>query len=181
MWNMDPGSNPTTYPIPINDPDYNMQVYQRSATALYSKLVLIDFSKVQTYKEFLTYEAHSQDGYRVLYAILSVCHPRLVERTEMIKPTFQSKPNLFTYMRHYNNWLEFERVSNRTYSPMEQLTTIMENMECDPDKRFIKALTHLCLKEQLHLDLQKSDPLLPFLPQLLLDQLLYYHECISAY
>ena len=105
---MDPGSNPTTYPISISDPDYNSQVDQRGATALYTKLVMIDFSKVQTYKEFINYEPHTQDGCCVLYAILSVCYPRLVERTEMIKPTFQSKPNLFTYMRHYNNWLEFE-------------------------------------------------------------------------
>ena len=48
LWHMDPGSNPTTYLIPIDDVDYNCQVYQRSATALYSKLALIDFSKVHT-------------------------------------------------------------------------------------------------------------------------------------
>ena len=172
-WNMDPGTNPPTYPIHTDDVDYNSQAYQRGATALYSKLSSIDFSKVRTYQEFLKYEAPSQDGYRVLYAILSVCHPKIVERAEMKKPTLIDKPNLFTYLRHYNNWLEYERVSARVYSPMEQLTNIMENLARDPSQRFDKALTTLRLKKQLHQNLLKSDSTIPFPPQLLLDQLPY--------
>ena len=56
---MEPGTNPTTYPISTDDLNYNSQAYQRSATALYSKLALIDFSKVRTYQEFVKYEAPS--------------------------------------------------------------------------------------------------------------------------
>ena len=59
IWNMEPGTNPTTYPISTDDLNYNSQAYQRSATALYSKLALIDFSKVRTYQEFVKYEAPS--------------------------------------------------------------------------------------------------------------------------
>ena len=93
----------------------------------------------------------------------------------MTKPTLIEKPNLFTYLRHYNNWLEYERVSARTYTPMEQLTTVMECMEKDPNGRFDKALANLRLKKQLHQNLLKNDTTgnLPFPPQLLLEQLPY--------
>ena len=51
---MEPGSNPTTYPISVNDSDYNYQAYQYGATALYSQLALVDFSKVQTHQKTVT-------------------------------------------------------------------------------------------------------------------------------
>ena len=67
----------------------------------------------------------------MLYAMLSMCHPKLVERTAMAKPTLQTQPNLFTYIRHYKTWLEFERIAGQSYSEVEQLTAVLETLEQD--------------------------------------------------
>lgn len=171
IWTMDPGSAPPTYPIPTTDSEFNHLAYQRGATALYTKLSTLDFSQVPLYKEFLEYERDTQDGYRVLYAILGVIHPKLVHRSKMDEPTLETTPNLFTYIRHYRNWLEFERVCKRSYNPIEQLTTILDSME--KESRFTKAVNNIRMQLHLHQSITKSAPGKPFPSNLLLEQLPY--------
>ena len=171
MWTMEPGSSPPTYPINYLDPDFNSLAYQRSATALYTKIAQIDFGKVPVFEQFVTYESQTQDGYRVLYAMLSIIHPNLVQRSKMMEPTFTSNSNLFDYIRHYRNWLEFERVCSRTYSHIEQLTTVINAL--DKVGTYTKALNNIRLNLQLHQKLLKCTPTIPFPPNLYLDQLPY--------
>ena len=45
-WDREPGSNSPTYAIPVDDLEYDSQVYQRAATAVYTKLAYADFSKL---------------------------------------------------------------------------------------------------------------------------------------
>ena len=119
----------------------------------------------------MTYESKSQDGYRVLYAILAICHPKLKERSKMIQPTLRKTPNLFTYIRHLMSWLQFEKVQHRAYSDMEKLTIVMEELELD--KRFDKACQLLRMKKNLHLNFLKQTPTVKFPPSLNLEQLPY--------
>ena len=106
------------------------------------------------FKELVNCESRTQDGFRVLYAILSLCHPKLVERSNMKQPTLKLTPNIFTFITHLRNWFEFEKVQHRHYSDMEQLTIAMEEMETD--SRFEKALSLLRMKRQLHKNFMKT-------------------------
>ena len=170
-WTMEKGSAPPTYPIHYLDPDFHSLAYQRSATALYTKISNIDFSKVPVFQQFVNYESQTQDGYRVLYAILSIIHPNIVERSKMEEPSFSEHPNLFNYIRHYRNWLEFERVCSRTYSPIEQLTTVLNEM--DKSGKYNKAVSSIRMNLQFHQKMSESSPHTPFPSNLLLDQLPY--------
>lgn len=132
---MDPGSVPPTYPIEYDDPEFDSLTYQRSATSLYTKLASIDPSKVLVFRQFVNYKSQIQDGYCVIYAILSIIHPNIVQRSKITEPSFDNDTNLFVYIRHYCDWLEFERVCARTYTPTEQLTTIIDAMDCQENMK----------------------------------------------
>lgn len=170
-WDMAAGSNPPTYVIPADHPEFNAIAYQRGATAVYTKLQQVNCSKVPVFKQFIEYEQKSQDGFRALYAILTICHPNLVDRSKMTLPSLVTTPNIFTYIRQLRNWHTFEQIQKRNYSELEQLTTAMEEME--RDGRFDKALQLLRMKRQLHQNLLKTSPKVSFPPSLYLEQLPY--------
>lgn len=70
---MAPGSNPPTYVIPADDTEFHPIAYQRGATAIYNKLQRVDFrKKKQVFKQVVDYKQKTQDGFRALYAILSI-------------------------------------------------------------------------------------------------------------
>lgn len=96
----------------------------------------------------INHEKPSQDGYRVLYAFLTCCHPKLVQRTKLDTPKLAENGNLFTFMRNYKNWLEYEKISNRHYSDVENLTVVMNVLE--NDGRFSKALSAISMQKQLY-------------------------------
>ena len=87
----------------------------------------------------------------------------------MKQPTLENNSNIFTYVRHLSNWFEFERVQQRHYSPMEQLTFAMEEME--KDSRFEKALSHLRVRQQMHKKFYSENPNISFPPSLRLEHL----------
>ena len=176
-WEMGPNTNPPTYEIPTTDPDLNPVAYQRSATAIYSQLAKTNFDKVAIFKQFVNYESKSQDGYRVLYAILAICHPKLKERSKLDQPSLKKTPNFFIYIRHLMNWIQFEKVQHRKYSNMNQLTMAMEEME--NDERFEKGLNLLRIKSQMHKKFYESNPAVKFSPSLELEQLPY--SVMNAY
>ena len=55
-WDMSPGSNPPTYAIPSDDPEFHPIAYQRGATAIYNKLQRADFSKVPVFRQLVDYD-----------------------------------------------------------------------------------------------------------------------------
>ena len=95
-------------------------------------------SKVPLFKTLIDHKRSSQDGFRVLYAMLCVYHPKLVEKQKLEAPVMETNGNLFTFVRKYSNYIECERISNRHYSDMEQLTYVINTL--DIDGRFEKAL-----------------------------------------
>ena len=148
IWDLTPGSVPPTCNLDSsNNPTFH-QAYQRMATALYTKLGKVKYDKVPFFSTMVNHEKSSQDGYRVLYAFLTCCHPKLVQRTKLDTPKLVENGNLFTFMRQYKNWLEFEKISNRTYSDLENLTVVMNVLE--NDGRFSKALSAFSMQKQLY-------------------------------
>ncbi len=71
---------PTCYLERIdNDPTYQ-QAYQQMAIAINTKLDKTNMAKVPLFETFINHERDSFDGFRVLYAMLSVTHPKLTTK-----------------------------------------------------------------------------------------------------
>ena len=156
IWDHSPMSIPTTCILNINECPNSRQAYQRSAVALYTKLQNMDMSKVPLFKTLLDHERNSQDGFRVLYAMLCVCHPKLVEKPRLEAPTMEPNGNLFTFVRKYSNYIECEKISNRNYTDMEQLTYVINTL--DTDGRFEKALNIIRIQKNTYEELLKTQP-----------------------
>ena len=72
--------------------------------------------------------------------------------------------NLFTFVRKYSNYIECEKISNRHYSDMEQLTYIINTL--DADGRFEKEINIIRIKKNTYEEMLKTQPVTTF-PHLL--------------
>ena len=171
IWDYAPNSVPTTCNLEIDNIATFRQVYQRSAVALYTKIQTIEMKQVPIFKQLIIHEQSSQDGYKVLYAMLCGCHPRLVEKTKIDPPKFNTNGNLFTFIREYSNYIEYERVSKRNYTDIEKLSFVIEALETDG--RFEKALASIKMRKNTHEEMLKFNSSSPFPPALTLDTLPY--------
>ena len=171
IWDYSPNTAPTTCNLDIDDTATYRQVYQRSAVALYTKIQTVDMKHVPIFKQLLIHERSSQDGYKVLYAMLCGCHPRLVEKTKLEPPKFHTNGNLFTFIREYSNYIECERISKRNYTDIEKLSFVIEALEADG--RFEKALTSIKLRKSTYEEVLHINDTATFPPALTLETLPY--------
>ena len=107
---------PCQFPLHVimNECPNSRQVHQRSAVALHTKLQNMDMSKVPLFKTLLYHERNSQDGFLVLYAMLCVCHPKLVEKPKLEAPVMENNDNILTFVRKYSNYIECEKNFQQT-------------------------------------------------------------------
>lgn len=67
-WDQSPNSIPPMCCLQHNNTNYS-QVYQRMATALFTKINQVKFDKIKIFKTLLDHEKATQDGFRVLYSL----------------------------------------------------------------------------------------------------------------
>ena len=171
IWDMAPNTVPTTCNLDITDEHNFHQTYQRSAVAIYTKLQYTSMTKVPFFQQIIEHERTSQDGYKVLYGMLCTCHPKLVEKTKQDPPSMKTNGSLFAFIRQYTNYIECEKIANRTYTDIEKLTFIMNALE--NDGRFDKALGLLRIHKNMYEELSKTNPSTVFPPSLTVDILPY--------
>ena len=171
VWDMAPNTVPTTCNLEIDDEHNFHQTYQRSAVAIYTKLQNTSMSKVPFFQQILEHERTSQDGYKVLYGMLCICHPKLVEKTKQDPPSLTTNGSLFSFIRQYTNYLECEKIANRKYTNIEGLTFVMNALE--NDGRFEKALGQLRIHKNMFEELSKTNPSTAFPPSLTVEILPY--------
>lgn len=171
IWDMSPNTVPTTCNLDIDNKHNFLQTYERSAVAIYTKLQNTIMTKVPFFKQILEHERTSQDGYKVLYGMLCICHPKLMEKTKTEPPTLQTNGSLFTLIRQYTNYIKCERIANRTYTDVEKLSFIMNALESDG--RFDKALSNLRIHKNMYEELSKTSPQAKFPPSLTVEILPY--------
>ena len=171
IWDYAPNSVPTTCNLDVDDEATFRQVYQRSAVALYTKIQTMDMKQVPIFKQLIIHERNSQDGYKVLYAMLCGCHPRLVEKSKIEPPKFDQNGNLFTFIREYSNYIECERISSRSYTDIEKLSFVIEALEADG--RFEKALGSIKMRKNAHEEMVQINSKSVFPPALTLETLPY--------
>ncbi len=128
-------------------------------------------AKVPFFKQIVEHERTSQDGYKVLYGMLCICHPKLVGKSKQDLPTLKTNGSLFAFIRQYTNYIESERIANRTYTEMEQLSFVMNTLETDG--RFDKALGQLRIHKNMFEEISKTTPNAKFPPSLTVEILPY--------
>ena len=123
------------------------------------------------FKQIIMHERTSQDGFRVLYAMLGTCHPNLIKRRAMSSPSMTTTPNLLGFVRLYLNFLEYERINGRQYKDSEQFKFMTNEMS--KDGRYEKALGILQGKIDLYESMLEHHNTTPFPSQLTLNTLPY--------
>ena len=171
IWDLAPGSVPTTCNLdPVGNNNFH-QAYQQMATAIFSKLNKVKYDKVPFFSNMIDYKKATQDGYRVLYAFLTCCHPKLVQRTKMDIPKMVPNGNFFSFMRMFNNWLEYEKIAQRNYSDIENLSVVIDVLKTDG--RFEKALSTINMQKQLYEQMCKLNKNQPIPRELTVDIIPY--------
>ena len=140
------------------------------STALHLKLTGNDyfksFPKAQT---FITAAANSSDGFRLLYRILEIIHPRLrLEKGGLHKtidpPSYNdiADDSIYTFITRYKNYLLYEKLSpeNRSYNKREQTMFIIKALGID--SRFKDGLVYVEATLQAYQRDMQITPTTPF-------------------
>ncbi len=175
IWDFDPNTRPTTCGMEFRNDQSYFHAYQAAATALHSRITRADFSKVPIYDELIKDDIRTgdTDGFKLLYKILTMCHPALIKRrSSMVQPTLPPNGNFFAFVRKLENWIVFESISHRQYNDEWKLEYVMEAMK--NDGRFEESHSQLQNEFNLHKMMKSQNPVTATFPKRLqLEQLPY--------
>jgi hypothetical protein len=112
-----------------------IDAYRRMKTALYIKLTKSTFHNSE-HVAIVEHGAIDQDGFEILYDLMTHCHPRLMHATLKYrkvnsKPVYSSKDSIYSYCTRLQNWLEIERINNHHYSNDDLLNMVIEQLRDD--------------------------------------------------
>ena len=103
--------------------------------------------------------------------MLCMCHPKLMENSKTDAPSLKTNSSLFTFIRQYVNFIECECIANRTYTDIEKLSFVMNELESD--EQFEKALGNLRIHKNVYEEFLKTSPQAKFPPSLTIEILPY--------
>ena len=103
----------------------------------------MDMTHVPLFKTLINHEQSSQDCFQVLYAMLCVCHPRLLEKLKIEAPTVEP----FFHLSENTTITLNAKKSKQYYTDMEQLTFVIDTL--DSDGHFEKALNIIRIQKIL--------------------------------
>ena len=129
VWDKAPDSIPTTCNMYYDEFDpITVMVYQRMSSAIYEKLKKTSFLYVAKYKKIM--DSRITDGFSLLYRLIESEHPKLsADVRRPAKPTIDGCDCIFDMITEYESWLDYEKISNRTYTASEQLEYILEQLK----------------------------------------------------
>ena len=121
------------------------------STALHLKLTSNDyFNNFPTAQTYVHAAANSNNGFKLLYRIIEIIHPRLRAENGGLNKTIEAPiyadvqdDSIYTFITRYENYLMFEELSpeNRTYTKREQCMYIFKALI--GDKSFRPELLYL--------------------------------------
>jgi hypothetical protein len=142
-WDKNPNSiTPTCMFTKIQPEDNTVDAYRRMKSALFHKLTQATFYN-QEYKAILDHGKTDQDGFDILYDLMTLCHPKLVAITNKYrnvneKPTFDRKDSIYSYCNKLNSWLDIETINNHRHTDDDIINIVLEQLR--PDTRYDKAV-----------------------------------------
>lgn len=135
-WNRSPNTIPSTCMFTTLEVENNtIDAYRQMKSALYTKLTKTTFLQPE-HKAIVQHGGIQQDGFEILYDLMTHCHPKLVSATTKFhktnqQPTFDRSDSIYTYIAKLQVWLDIEKISNHTFTDDEVLNIVMEQMRGD--------------------------------------------------
>lgn len=143
-WTKTPNTIPPTCIFPVIDVETNtIDAYRRMKSALYTKLSKVKFLHPE-HKAIISHGSIQQDGFELLYDLMTQCHPKLISATSKIRktnhrPTFDKSDSIYSYTTKLQTWLDIELISHHTFTDDEILNIVMEQLR--EDTRYETAVT----------------------------------------
>jgi hypothetical protein len=117
-------------------------------SALYHKISQVSFSN-QEYKAVVEHGKMEQDGFDILYDLMTLCHPKLVAITNKYcnvneKPMFDRNNSIYSYCNKLHPWLDIETINNHRHTDNDIINIVLEQLS--PDTRYNKAVESITQK-----------------------------------
>jgi hypothetical protein len=135
-WNRSINTIPSTCIFTtINSNDNTINAYRRMKSALYTKISKAKFNS-PVHQAIVNYGITQQDGFEVLYDLMTHCHPRLLQSTNRFRqtnqrPTFDKSDSIYTYANKLQTYLDIESINNHEFSHDDILNIVVEQLQED--------------------------------------------------
>jgi hypothetical protein len=135
-WNRSPNSIPTTCMFTTLDVNNNtIDAYRRMKSVLYAKLTKSEFHHPE-HNAIVHHGSIQQDGFEILYDLMTHCHPKLVSATNKFRstnhrPDFDKHDSIYSYVAKLQVWLDIEKINHHEFSDDEILNIVMEQLRGD--------------------------------------------------
>ena len=157
LWTRSSDTIPPTCIFHTLDIDTNtVDAYRRMKSALYTKLSHVKFSHPQ-YQAIIKHGSITQDGFEILYDLMTYCHPRLIDATTKIRttnqrPDFDVTDSIYSYTEKLQVWIDIETINKHHLSHDDILNIVIEQLQ--NDTRYEIAIaginSELTLKDTFH-------------------------------
>jgi hypothetical protein len=135
-WNRSENTIPSTCLFEIIDvPTKTIDAYRRMKSVLYSKIIKSEFNHPE-HKAIIAHGSEQQDGFEILYDLMTQCHPKLASATRKYRvtnhrPEMGRNDSVYDYVKHLHNWMEIEKIDGHEYDNDQILNIVMEQLRAD--------------------------------------------------
>jgi hypothetical protein len=135
-WNRSENSIPSTCLFTIIDvPTKTIDAYRRMKSVLYSKILKSEFNHPE-HKAIIAHGSEQQDGFEILYDLMTQCHPKLASATRKYRvtnhrPDMGKNDSVYEYVKQLHNWMEIEKIDGHNYDNDQILNIVMEQLRAD--------------------------------------------------
>jgi hypothetical protein len=135
-WNRSANTIPSTCIFTtINSEDNTITAYRRMKSALYTKISKATFLS-PVHLAIVQYGITQQDGFEVLYDLMTHCHPKLLQSTNRFRrtnrrPEFQQSDSIYSYVNKLQTYLDIENINNHEFSNDDVLNIVVEQLQDD--------------------------------------------------
>jgi hypothetical protein len=135
-WNRSANTIPSTCIFEtINATDNTINAYRRMKSVLYTKISKATFTS-PVHQAIVQYGITQQDGFEVLYDLMTHCHPKLLQANNRFRqtnkrPDFNQTDSVYSYVNKLQTYLDIERINNHEFSNDDVLNIVVEQLQDD--------------------------------------------------
>jgi hypothetical protein len=163
-WNRSENSIPTTCLFTIIDVQTKtIDAYRRMKSVLYSKIIKSEFNHPE-HIAIIAHGSEQQDGFEILYDLMTQCHPKLASATRKYRvtnhrPEMGRNDSVYEYVKQLYNWMEIEKIDGHEYDNDQILNIVMEQLRADTryDLAVASIQSELTLRDTFQRQYGKSE------------------------
>ena len=135
-WDKTPNTLPSTCMFATIDIISNtVDAYRRMKSALYNKLTKATFL-LPEHNAIIQHGGIQQDGFEILYDLMTHCHPKLVTATTKFRqinhrPDFERSDSVYSYISKLQIWIDIEKINNHIVTDDDILNMVLEQLRAD--------------------------------------------------